>query len=131
MSEEQSDRRVTYITWNLVAIGVFGALALGKVIPALANNPWSPILWIISLFIIAAMVWGIRKRHHRPTWLLPRIYLLVTAPAWLSLAVTGDMTSFRLGAIWLIIVPAILSSEWLNRLLGVPANPPSTNRSLC
>lgn len=34
MTDEQPGRRVTYVTWNLVATGVLGVLAFGDVAPA-------------------------------------------------------------------------------------------------
>lgn len=127
MNDEQPGRRVTYVAWNLVATGVLGVLALGDVTSALANDPWSPVLWVISAAVTAALAWAVWKRRRRPTWLLPRLYLLSALPVGLSLLVTNAMTAFWLGAIWLLIFPALLSGDWLDRWLGAPVQPPSTH----
>lgn len=127
MTDEQPGRRVTYVTWNLVATGVLGVLALGDVVPALVDDPWSLALWVISAAVIAALAWAVWNRRRRPTWLLPRLYLLSAVPVWLTFLVTNAMTAFWLGAIWLLIIPALLSGDWLDRWLGAPAQPPSTH----
>lgn len=127
MTDEQHGRRVTYVTWNLVATGVLGVLAFGDVVPALVDDPWSPVLWVISAAVVAALAWAVWKRRRRPTWLLPRLYLLSAIPVGLTLLVTNSMTAFWLGAIWLLIFPALLSGDWLDRWLGAPAQPPSTH----
>ena len=73
MTDEQPGRRVTYVTWNLVATGVLGVLAFGDVAPALVDDPRSPVLWVISAAVVAAVAWAVWKRRRRPTWLLPRL----------------------------------------------------------
>ncbi|GGO22930.1 hypothetical protein GCM10010980_25520 [Corynebacterium marinum] len=126
MTDEQPGRRVTYVTWNLVATGVLGVLAFGDVAPALVDDPRSPVLWVISAAVVAAVAWAVWKRRRRPTWLLPRLYLFSVIPVGLALLLTNAMTAFWLGAIWLLIIPALLSGDWLDRWLGAPVQPPST-----
>ncbi|WP_290277246.1 hypothetical protein [Corynebacterium faecale] len=126
MTDKRPGGRVTYVTWNLVATGVFGALALGDIIPALVDSPRSLALWAISAAVTAALGWAVWERHRRPTWLLPRLYLLSAVPVGLSLLVTNAMTAFWIGAIWLVIIPVILSGDWLDRWLGAPAQSSAT-----
>lgn len=116
----EPNRRVEYSTWNLVAVAFFGVVTLGDTAPALADQPGHPLLWALCAVIATSLVWAVRERGRRPSWLLPRFYVLVAVPAWLALPLLGDLTAFGLGAIWLIIVPATLSGNWLDRLFGAP-----------
>lgn len=127
MTDEQPACRITYVTWNLVAAGVLGIVALGEIVPILVDDPWSPVLWIISGAISAALVWGVWNHRRRPSWILPRLYLLIGVPIWLTFLVIGDMISFWLNAIWLVILPVILSDDWFDRWLGAPTQLSSTN----
>lgn len=127
MTDEQPGRRLTHATWNLVATGILGALAVGEVVASLMAAPSAPALWIISALVLAALAWAVRERHRRPTWLLPRLYLLTAVPVWLGLLVTDAMTAFWLGAIWLVVIPILLGGDWLDRCLGVPDAARSTD----
>lgn len=127
MTDEQPGPRVTHVTWNLVATGLLGALAVGEVVASLMADPSAPVLWVFSALVLAALVWAVWQRHRRPTWLLPRLYLFTAVPVWLGLLVTDAMTAFWLGAIWLVVIPILLSGDWLDRWLGVPDIRPGTD----
>ena len=40
------------------------------------------------------------------------------------------MTAFWLGAIWLVVIPILLSGDWLDRWLGVPDIRPDIPRDI-
>ena len=130
MTDEQPGPRVTHVTWNLVATGLLGALAVGEVVASLMADPPAPVLWVLSALVLVALVWAVWQRHRRPTWLLPRLYLFTAVPVWLGLLVTGAMTAFWLGAIWLVVIPILLSGDWLDRWLGVPDIRPDIPRDI-
>lgn len=117
---EGEPRRVQYPTWNLVIMGLLVALSLGDVVSASTDHPGHPALWGIGAFIAVTSVWGVRERRRRPSWLLPRFYLLVAIPSGLALLLAGDTTAVGLGLVWLLIVPALLGSDLLDRRLGAP-----------
>ena len=118
-------RRVPYQVWNLITVVVLGTLVIAEVVPVLLAHPRHLLPWLALTVIPLVVGWGLYRRARYPSWLLPRIYLLVAVPGWLMFSITDHMTSLWLGVPWLLIVPIVLSGGWVDRLLGTPDPDPS------
>lgn len=122
---ESRARRIGYPVRTLLAVVMVVVLALAEVVPVVAAHPRHPLPWVAVAAAAAGLVWGITACRRRPSFLLPRLYLLVAVPGWLLFSITDDMTSLWLGVPWLLIVPVMLSGGWVDRLLGTPDPDPS------
>ncbi|OZC97157.1 hypothetical protein CH275_23895 [Rhodococcus sp. 06-235-1A] len=94
---------------SLVVIGTFQAADTSDLVRLTAHAT-------ILVAVVAAIIHGVRHTAMKPTWLLPRMTLILFALGSLMCVVAGEYLPAAVGAIQAALLPLLMLDDRLNAL---------------